>query len=88
MSLEDKLNPETCQFTGARLWNACRTELTIYINLQACTQLYVRHNSTHEADYLCEKHLHLEVYTNSRDRGKRTSGECFKRAISICFMSV
>jgi hypothetical protein len=88
MSFEDKLKAQTCQFTDARGWKASGTELSVYTNLQVCTLLYVEHNSTQAADYLCEKHLCCEVYTNSRKRAKRMSGECLKRAISICFMPV
>jgi hypothetical protein len=88
MLFGDKLKAETCQFTDARRWKASGTELSVYTNLQVCTQLYVEHNSTQAADYLCEKHLRCEVYTNSRKRAKRTSGECLKRAISIYFMLV
>jgi len=88
MSFGDKLKAETCQFTEARWWKASGTELSVYTKLQVCTQLYVEHNSTQAADYLCEKHLRCEVYTNSRKRAKRTSGECLKRAISIYCMPV
>jgi len=88
MSFEDKLKVQTCQFTDSRRWKPSGTELSVYTTLQVCTQLYVEHNSTQEADYLCEKRLRCEVYTNSRRRAKRTSGERLKRAISICFMPI
>jgi len=88
MSFGDKLKTETCQFTDALWWKASGTELSVYTNLQVCTQLYVEHNSTQAADYLCEKHLRCKVYTNSIKRAKRTSGECLKRAISIYCMPV
>jgi len=84
----DKLKAETCPFTDAQRWKASRTELSTYTNLLVCTRLYVEHNSTQAADYLCEKHLRCEVYTNSRERAKRKSGECLERAISIYFMPV
>jgi hypothetical protein len=57
MSFGDKLQAETCQFIDARLRKASGTEHSVYSNLQVCTQLYVEHNSTQEADYLCGKHL-------------------------------
>jgi hypothetical protein len=88
MSFGDKLKTETCQFKDAQRWKASGTELSVYTNLQVCTQLYVEHNSAQTADYLCEKHLRCEVYTNSRKRAKHTSGECLKRAIRIYFMPV